>query len=869
MWPGMSGPSSTTAWRLARAENIDANPTTVVQRAGSFASASSGLTRTTLLVRRTESGIAGYLIAEGEAPDAQRAATYLAQAVGARAEPAEVPDGLGEDLVVGWLEFESGSAVAREVQSGVNPAETSRLLAAALGRDEWVAIALRKPSKKERSRWTAWLAHRLSTAVPTHHSMTPDATVVSVYAGGPDAHTVRSLLDATRSAMPGFDVSTTTRIATRIGAALPCWIPAAVALVLGVSSVVVPQVADAIGNRLVGSLAVALVCGAIGAGRFAGVLPSAWKRATDAAAAAVMPNPAKRSTRPKPPRRAVTSGDKQVEAREGDYPLARSSFMVGPQVVVGIIAPQAGAVSGEKTTGYREVPPRMLERIGPMIGDSHSGPAHLSAADAFAGTAILGKAGSGKSVLTRSLFGWCCLDRVQPSGLPAFPGERNALVAFESKGDGVDEYQAWADATGDVMVAIDIADPASFAIDLFAVPGTIAERANFFVNALVYAFEAGAIQDRSFMVLQQVFTGALAVTPEIASRIEGLDPHGSPVYYAYVLLSGRGDALGAALAHEILGDAIRVDATPEIKAAAEALTPLYSGKTEAARRNLVEAAQNKIQQLLQLDSWWSPSRAKVTWEQILDNHRAVVINTGTSRTGRIVEDRLTAQMSSLLMYSLQHAIRRTCSGWQSQGRSVSIFSDELSLLAGSSPEVITWLKDQGRSFGVRPFLATQRPEQLPDRVRSVLMNFSTLISYMQDDVKTAREVAENISGDEGEWGPGHILHLEPYTAVVRASVGQRRQSAFTVKVRNFEANRHGFATEQGYPALGLVTADSLPPQPALMQHPTDPTTLPPEHLPSDVVVEAPVLADPTPAPAPQEPRVQFADDEPVDDLMTW
>ncbi|WP_248581579.1 hypothetical protein [Nocardioides sp. InS609-2] len=727
------------------------------------------------------------------------------------------------------------------------------MLATALPHGCWVAVTVRRPSKKERTRNHTWLAHRLSTAVPTHHSMSPDALVVSIYAGGVDPHATRALLDATRSAMPGFDISATAEVPTRSaavrGPVLSTLVGTGLAVATGLKADLVPAFVDAPGHGLVlPGAALAAVSVLAAAGRFTGLIASAWSRARRAAADLDFGAPTHRRGKPKPPRKETVVGDKPMPAFDGDYPLDDSAFLVGPQTVVGVIAPQAGAASGETSTKHREVPPVLLARVGPLIGDTAAGPAYLPATDAFGGIGIVGKAGSGKSALTRSLWGWACLERQHPSGLPGFPGARNALIAFESKGDGVADYQRWVDATGDVMVVIDVADPASVGIDLFAVPGTVTDRAAFFVNACIYAFGEQAIGNRSFETLMGVLPAALLVTREMAAEVENINPDGSPLYFAHVLLGGRSEDAGRMLAAEIAGASVLDDADPQLTETVVGLSPLYGANVSPAqRRALQEAPRNKIRQLMELEQWWAPARRKVTWDQILTNHRAVVVNTGTSRTGRIVEDELSRQMSAILMFSLRHAIQRNCSGWETQGRSVSIYADELALLAGSSEAVIAWLKDQGRSFGVRPTLATQRPEQLPDKVRTALMNFSTLVSYTQEDMKTARELAEGVSGDEGDWQASDILQLSTYTAVVRSHVVKKRQPAFTVHVRDFEADRAGFAEVQGYPATGSLARSITPTEPAV----------------------SPVMADPT-------PMAVVVDEEPEDDrpadfpnLLTW
>jgi hypothetical protein len=398
------------------------------------------------------------------------------------------------------------------------------------------------------------------------------------------------------------------------------------------------------------------------------------------------------------------------------------------------------------------------------------------------------------------------LERVNPSGKPGYPGADNTLIAFESKGDGVAKYVEWAHKLGDKVLTIDVADPRTRGIDLFAVPGDNAAKALFFTNAMKYTFGADAIGDRSFPTIVSVLTAAMSVDDRVLDSIEDRDDrilkHGmSPIFYAYQLLAGTSDKVAVQLATGIkaLGIKLRERGEPDetLEQAYIAISSLFEDRTESARRSFLEPPRNKFEQLLLLEDWWTPARKKVSWTAILEGHRSVVINTGSSPSGILLDDQQNQQISSLLMYSLQNALKRTCSGWLEAGRSVSIFADELSLLAGTSPEIVTWIRDQGRSYGIRAILATQRPEQLGAALRNNFLTYSTLISFAQTDVTTAGEVAANV-GSNGEWTTEDIQHLEPYHVVVRSEVDQRRQSAFIVKLPNFEADISTYAAAQGY-----------------------------------------------------------------------
>ncbi|WP_138418668.1 type IV secretory system conjugative DNA transfer family protein [Sinomonas gamaensis] len=804
--------------RLTRAGNLETNPQQFGQRTAAFASAVARGQAATLLTRRDASGMHGAVLLDEKAY-AANAALPLAQAVGAHAERAELPDDLADAAVVGRL-VHRNSVVLRETQAGIDPGELPRLLANAMPEGSWVAVTMRAPSNRERKRHVPWLAHRLGTAVPTHHSLSGNAMVVSVMAGGPSEDEVASILAQLAAAMPGFDLDTEvvfprTRSRLRFGAPIAALL--ALAAIIGV-----PMVPDTMwayapsahGLAQPALFAAAVVAGLLGAAAASGRIPSEDTRLRRALAAAAFPPPASRRTAPAPPRKESTLKkvdshgnpyEKRIAASDGDYPLAQDTFLMAPNAFAAIVSPHAGAISGAASTAARSAPPAVRAPIGPVLGPTEDGDVHLSAAALLFGTAIVGQPGSGKSLLVRSLFGWHCLERVKPSGKPGHPGAANALVAFESKGDGTRKYLRWAHALSDRLLIVDAGDPSTPGIDLFAVPGDNTAKAEFFVNAMRYAFGEDSVGWRSMQTLIPVFTAALSVDDELLSEAEQLDlrliePGRSPVFYANVLLAQLGDAAGVSLANAIHQRAVKLRerGTPDLQLekAWNGLLPMYdSNITPAARRGLFDAPSSKVKTLLDLDEWWTPTRRKVSWAEVLEGHRSVVINTGSSETGRILEEATNQMISSMLMYGLRHAILRTCSGWLEQGRSVTVFADELSLLAGTSPEIIAWIRDQGRSYGVRAVFATQRPEQLGSYLRNNFLTYGTLISFAQTDPTTAREIAENAGSD---WSAADVQHLEPYHVLVRTGVDQRRQPAFTVHLPEWESDIEAYAAAQGY-----------------------------------------------------------------------
>lgn len=806
-------------YRLARVGGIETNPTTYTQRAGTFASAVANTGTATLLTRRDATGLNGYLILPAAAAG-HKAEINLAHTVGAKAEPAELPEELGDTAEIGTLEFRPSVAL-RETQAGIDPTELPRLLGNAMSDGTWVAVTMRKPADVERRRYTTWLSHRLGTAMPTHHSMSPNAMVVTITAGASTRDEVRALLSQVTAGMPGFDLDTTVRFARRRSLAVP--IGAAGALASIAANIGLPHLPAEAAAYLPAALpgilfAAAAVFGLAFLTGLSGRLPSQDSKLRDRLDTGVFPAPAQRLTAPAKPRKEQTVRghttdsqgnkipfEKVRAATDGQYPLHSRAFLVGPSVVVGVVSPHAGAVSGVATTKSRSTPPAMLQPIGPLLGQTDDGMAYLSASTLRFGSAIVGKPGSGKSLLVRSLFGWNCLERVNPSGRPGYPGKANTLIAFENKGDGAAKYVEWAHALGDQVLVIDAADPATPAIDIFAVPGDNAQKANFFTNAMKYTFGESAIGDRSFPTIVAVLTAAQAIDAALLDSIDDRDelvlPHGkSPIYYAFQLLAGHSDKTAVTLAHGLrnLAVKLRERGTPnrDYEMGYSAIASLFEDKTESARRPFLEAPRNKFEQLLVLEDWWTPARPKTTWSQVLEGHRSIVINTGSTTTGVILDEAQSQQLSSLLMFSLQNALKRHCSGWLEAGRSVSIFADELSLLAGTSPEIVAWIRDQGRSYGIRAILATQRPEQLAPLLRSNFLTYATLISFAHTDYGTAGEISTSVGPNE--FSTQDIQHIEPYHVVVRSEVEGYRQSPFIVKLPNFEADIAGYPAAQGY-----------------------------------------------------------------------
>lgn len=796
MVQGVKNPTM-SRWRLDRAGASAPDAAVYTQRAAAVGSLAREVAATTILVWHSPTGLVVHLLAQA-GPKAPMLAGSLASAVGARHIAAEEPLALEVDNIV-QLHAVPTSVVSRDTQAGRDPAEVAALIARSLPPGGWLAVTMRPPTRAERRRVGRWFEHRLG-GVATHYSRSGDALLASFTAGGADSETMSAFLVSLASVLPGFDIEAVARTPRGRAGALTASVAAAAA---GAGSGVylgLPPGATA-----------AMTLPGIAAGTLTGtgVVPSPADRVQAVLDRGAFPVPGRHSTLlVRAPRKESVNArtGKPVTANPGSYPLSGTVFLLAPEQLAAIACPHYGTRSGAASSTARAVPPALVEDIGPVVGFGGDGePVHISSADYWSSVCAFGVAGTGKTALIQMLFGVECAERVNPSGRPGRPGVANALIAFESKGaDGGRDWLAWAGAAGDSIITVDLADPASAAIDLVGSGGSAAERAGVLVSAMVYAFGENAIAHRSQNTLRQVFTLALLLTEQDATAAE-MPATSSFMELADALLLSRGEPIGKRLYASALDRCTAMPHGREREELHEALTriePLYgTGVTPSNRRSLCEAPQSKVATLLAAPSWWSPARGRVDFETILTRHWAVLVNTGAPMNGgALVDDAAGNAIAAMMMFSLRRAIAAKCSGWRERGLSVSIFSDELSLLAGTSGDVFSWLRNQGRSFGVRQVLATQYPEQLRPEVKVAVMGAGTVIWFQQNEPSVIAGAVADLTKDGSPWLDSDLVTIEPYHAIVRATVGQRPQPAAAVRIHHAPdaAARSAYLESLGY-----------------------------------------------------------------------
>lgn len=811
MVAGMSARNGQVAvWKIRHVGASAVDPAVYTQRSAAVGAGVRSTGWATILVARGQGSPQVFLLAPNSR-NAPKLAGSLASAVGGRHEG---HDGLPEvDIDAPFVQLfaRPNSFAGRDTQAGRDPAEVARKIVSELEEGMWLAVSLRTPSRAEKSMARRWFAHRLA-GMSTHYSLSGDALLATFTAGGASVNELSGLLDGVASMLPGFDLEYTVRqptgraglSAAGAGAAGVGWFGSGYVFdhqLLAVSDLHRLGVSLTETQLQYGLTAPGLL---VGAAALSGLWPSPRAQAKRQLRRGLYPRPGHKSRLlVKAPRRE--SHDKEgntIKASAGTYPLHDNVFLVGPEQVACIASPQYGTVAGAGSTQMRTVPPVLAGPIGPIVGTSNDTLVHLSSPDMWAGVFMSGEAGSGKSVAVQNLFAFDSLERVNPSGRPGFPGRSNALIAFESKGaDGVDGYLRWVAATGDTCLLADLADPRSVAVDMVPRTGTFRSRARQFVDRMVYAWGEQSIGAQSYQTLEVVFELSLQVADVDAERA-GLKP-GSFIDYADIFLCNRGESAGQDLYDAVMKRVADSDDGPQRDQLAESMRKmelLYGTKvTPSQRRTQVSAPKSKVATLASLSSWWSPNRKRISFDKVLNNHWSLIVNTGAPVAGgAVVDDETNRVMSAMLMHTLQTSIKANCVGWRAKQRSVTVFSDELGLLASHSGEVFTWMRNQGRAFGVRLVLATQYPEQLPDEVRTAVMGFSTKVLFRQSnpDVIATALAQLNLSGDT--WTTQDLYELERYQAVVQVMVDEKPQPAVPVRMGFWDMNRERFALDHGY-----------------------------------------------------------------------
>lgn len=814
-------------FRLVRSGGLP-EPGVMVGRAASGASMLvSGGRAVSLFVVRERGVVSGFVCVPGGGR-VDEGVQVFASSVGAKA--VRVEHGVLPVLVssgeVGVLRFDGfDDSKAGVVQAGADFSSVAQVLGSSLGEGDWFGVVFRGASKVlgERRAWGRWLDSRQRTDLGrvmlggSHATRQSVPVVCSFFAGSVRGGVTGALLEGVVSGLPGWDVSVSAVRLGRVGAGLAGLVPVVLGGLVAWWPVLVDQVfgpgsaAGLAGVRFVaywggwfsnvvfglgvglGLLWWLLLWRGVGVclrNRVVGWL-SGWMFGVP---------PVKLFKR----RGGVRGGvETVVSGRDADYPLARRCFMAAPHQLAALVAPQAGALSGEGVVASRVVPRGLREASGALVGSGEGGVVRLSWPDVGLGVAVVGVPGSGKSVLLQHLWGAECFEKQRPSGASGAPGASNALVGFDVKDESAGEYVDWSRTAGRFCLRVDFACPNGSQIDFFGGLPVGVDKAAFVTDGFAYAF-GGEEWTASKEALGMVFAGGLCLSREDVLAVsglpgcEGVNPDGSFVHFAHVLLGGFGDVAARALFDRLV---LRAGVDEGAGRAVARLRPVFD-RQPRERAAFFQAPRNKLDVLRGCD-WVFKPRVGVEdvvnpglrvvfpdWSRVVCGFGDVVVMSGATSRGEVLNESAEKILSALAFYSLREAIQRECIGWDRQGRHVSLFVDELSLVAAAGgSQVVGWFRDRGRSFGVRPFFGTQYLEQLEPELARTVMTFPNLFAFKQGAAVLADGLARELSGDGSDFGGPDLLNLPLYEAVLRADVGGRRQPAVPLRVVYFSERK--------------------------------------------------------------------------------
>ena len=378
------------------------------------------------------------------------------------------------------------------------------------------------------------------------------------------------------------------------------------------------------------------------------------------------------------------------------------------------------------------------------------------------GVFVLGDPGTGKTTLLLGLLAADCR-AVAESGV------RRAQIWIETKGEGRGRAEKVMRDNGRQPLVIQADDPTGPRLDLidWSDPTRSAKTMS---EAMRYAFPDQAIMEESAEVLSTVFRAAIAAPPEGLSEL-GYPARPNLPELCYWMLGGDPVSKKKEQIERVLGK------TPEY---AQVLRYTQHKNSFQQERRL-ESSINKLQSLRAASGLWSTGvRREAVLSKLIEEHHAVVLNFGPSGPSGAYSEMTASRAAAMSMFFLWDTIKRICDGWQAQGRSIAIYSDELADIAGHgdpSLEVVRAMADQGRSRGVLAAFAAQRPGQIPERTREAVMSFGSRAYFRVDEVETATNACSDL---DDAYHVEEIRNMEQFRCAARVRRSGIAQPAFTL-----------------------------------------------------------------------------------------
>jgi hypothetical protein len=519
------------------------------------------------------------------------------------------------------------------------------------------------------------------------------------------------------------------------------------------------------------------------------------------------------------------------------HPFTRRMLTISPDQVAGVCYPPPALITtiAEGPAALAIPAPRAVtETVGARLGfDVASSTVRLAYRDRYGGMVAVGAPGTGKTTLVLNVLADDALSRKWGvgDGQGALRNGNMTLLCLDVKGDIANRAVRLLQTAGyqpNEYTVLDLTNPQGMRINWLDVnnPKLSAER---FVDALEYASPEGAVGGENKPYLTMLLTITASVDDQLAQQL-GLYPF-DPVRAALILAGGDANPEAQTTLFNRLMTIMNADVAPTtpmltaeaagladelnainqnmVGSATDAADPLNPDNNKLSQRWPVlhralldfggfmrlparerdarmRSTINRLRELITNPHLFvrDTYRPAVSIDQIISSHRPVVVN--VRGDGFAMTESSVTRVASLFLHLLWSHARQQCIGWQQQGRSMTVYCDELASIsgAGSGDDVIRDMFDQGRSLGIEAVYALQRYSQLPPRTQSAIRNFAHKVVFRLPDPESAVEAHRSLSLEESPWTTQTIQTLPDYNAVARVSAAGVPQPPFTLNITN-------------------------------------------------------------------------------------